>query len=173
MEAGKVINPWNLFVGCMVPNFIKCRTELSTTAKLLYGQLAQCCGNDGIAIPSIGYLSCELGVSRSAIDRAISELKTYKLVLVRRRGLSMSNQFFFLSHEWMQELKSNPEELEKRQGRRFRNVKDDVTVTPSTTHIRESVRESIKREVHASRAILRTDREQIDPLYAGVNKRVG
>ena len=47
--AGETYNPWRLFVGCFIPNVITRSTELSSTAKLVFGKLCQFAGENGQA----------------------------------------------------------------------------------------------------------------------------
>jgi hypothetical protein len=45
------INPFRLFVGSMIPNWLQCRPEVSQGAKLAYARLAQYAGKDGGCLP--------------------------------------------------------------------------------------------------------------------------
>ncbi|MFZ4859649.1 MAG: hypothetical protein ACOYL3_25025 [Desulfuromonadaceae bacterium] len=47
--AGETYNPWRLFVGFFIPNVITRSTELSSTAKLVFGKLCQFAGENGQA----------------------------------------------------------------------------------------------------------------------------
>ena len=167
LKPGDVFNPYKLFIVSCIPSWLECRTDVSWTAKGLYGRLCRYAGENGDARPFIKSLAREIGVSRSVIDRAIAELKRNRLIRVKRRGIRAPNSYLFLFHEWMVESLDTPELT-------YLDT-PDMTFhdTPELTQRRESLEENqFKREVHASRPILRTDREEIDPLYAEAEKRV-
>jgi predicted transcriptional regulator len=94
------INPYNMFVGSFLPNWLLERTEISTLAKVVYARLAQFAGKDGRAFPTIETLANGVGVPKRNVDRALLELKKFKLIEVERRGLNKPNLYFFLSHKW-------------------------------------------------------------------------
>ena len=160
------INPFKLFVGSFIPNWLMSRRELTSSSKLVYARLCQYAGENGRAFPKRETIADELGLSLGMVKLCIKELKDNRLIEVKQRGLNQSNEYFFLAHEWM-ELIPDGYSASHQSGQ----PASHQDVQPAS-HIRESSKENqSKREVHASRPILRTDREQIDPLYAGVNKR--
>jgi len=95
------INPYNMFVGSFIPNWLLEQPELSSNAKLVYGRLCQFAGKDGRAFPTIETLSVKTGLSKSTAERALAELKDAKLIDVERHGLNQPNSYFFLRHKWM------------------------------------------------------------------------
>jgi len=101
MKIGERINPYNLFVGSFIPNWLLKRPEVSMAAKLTYARLGQYAGKDGEAFPKIETLAEELGASKSTVERALLELKKAGLIESHQRGLTQSNRYFFLSHRWM------------------------------------------------------------------------
>jgi DNA-binding transcriptional ArsR family regulator len=139
------INPYRLFVGSFVPNWLLERTDISDSAKLLYARLSQYAGENGFAFPLIETLAKETGASVATVKRGLTELKEHGLIESQQRGLGQSNVYFFLAHEWM---KSPPKE-------NSRSINNDtpegskVSFQESSNlhHIRESKRrESVKRE---------------------------
>jgi len=165
LHIGDQFNPYKMFVGSFIPAWLESRREITSSAKLVYARLARYAGENGRAFPRQETLADELGLSVSMVRSALRELREFNLVRSHQRGLNQSNEYSFLVHIWM-ELDCHP------------GINPDCHPSvnpgchPSVT-LRESSKENqSKIEVHASRPLLRADREEIDPLYAGVNKRV-
>jgi len=97
----KVINPYRMFTGSFVPNWLLCRKELNPGDKVCYARLAQFAGKDGECFPEIPTLAEELGVSPRQVDRYLAVLKKFNLIVAIRRGLGKSNKYLFIHHEWM------------------------------------------------------------------------
>ena len=95
------INPWRLFTGAMIPNWLLCRPEVSAGAKLTYARLCQFSGRDGRCFPRQAVLAAELGVSARAVRRHLDELEEFRLVEVDQPGLQQSNRYAFLDHPWI------------------------------------------------------------------------
>ena len=74
MKNGEIFNPYNLFVGAHIPNSVLRRTDISSTAKLVFARLCQYAGQNGECYPSLETLGIEIGKSTSHIQRAIQEL---------------------------------------------------------------------------------------------------
>jgi hypothetical protein len=106
------INPYRLWVGAFIPNWLCCRYEISQGAKLCYARLAQYAGKDGSCYPSQESLSAELGVSERTVRDYIGELKQEKLIDVKQRGLQHANEYFFLVHPWMELAAPMPKQQE-------------------------------------------------------------
>ena len=102
MNPGDLYNPWRIFVGCIVPNVITRRTDLSPTAKLIFGKLCQFAGENGQAYPSYGTLAKEVGVERRQAMRGVKELVDFGLIRpegrVKENGAYTSNIYVFLWH---------------------------------------------------------------------------
>ena len=105
MEVGKRFNPYKGFTGSWLPNWLLDRNEISCKSKLVYARLCQFAGKDGKCHPSRKTLSKEIGISLSKVDRALRELKECKLIEADRRGLTKSNSYYFLLHEWQEGCK--------------------------------------------------------------------
>jgi DNA-binding transcriptional MocR family regulator len=95
------INPYRLFVGSFLPNWLLSRPEISMNAKVVYARLGQYAGRDGDAFPLLQTLADEVGLSLTTLKRALDELKEHKLIETEQRGLGQSNLYFFLRHKWM------------------------------------------------------------------------
>jgi hypothetical protein len=106
------INPYKLFCGAMVPNWLMCRTEISMGAKVLYARLMQYAGDDGLCFPGQDELSQALGVSERNVRNYLAELIAHKLIEKVRTGLRKTNRYYFLDHRWLKSaapLPSRPE----------------------------------------------------------------
>src|ERR1035437_5480160 len=74
------INPWRMFIGSMIPNWLQRRTEVSQGAKLAYARLAQHAGEKGRCFPRQRTLATELGVSERTVREYLRELVEFKLI---------------------------------------------------------------------------------------------
>lgn len=99
----KRINPYKLFVGSFIPNWLIVRSEISPGAKLLYARLSQYAGKKGYAFPGQETIAKELGVSKRSITSYLTELIEHELIEKERRGLKKTNRYYFLQHSWMEE----------------------------------------------------------------------
>ena len=97
------INPYRLFVGAFIPNWLLQRQDMSHGAKLCYSRLAQYAGEKGVAFPAQATLADELGVSSRQIRNYLHELEAHHLIESEQRGLSATNLYYFLWHQWMEE----------------------------------------------------------------------
>jgi len=106
----KYINPYNLFVGSFIPNWLLKRTEISPGAKLCYARLAQFAGKDGECFPGQSTLASEIGTGERQVRRYLSELEESELIETVQAGLNQTNHYRFLWHPWMEgkEKKKNP-----------------------------------------------------------------
>jgi hypothetical protein len=110
------INPWRLFTGAMIPNWLLCRPEVSAGAKLAYARLCQFSGRDGLCFPRQTTLAAELGVSDRAVRNYLRELEEFQLVEVDQPGLQQSNRYAFLAHPWINDGSGAAAGLPERQG---------------------------------------------------------
>jgi hypothetical protein len=106
IESGtKPINPWKLFNGAFIPNWLLARSELSLGAKVVYARLSQFAGEGGVAYPRIAVLAAAIGMSRGATDKYLRELVNLKLIMREARrspcGDTECNNYYFLTHKWM------------------------------------------------------------------------
>lgn len=99
----KFINPFRLFVGSFVPNWLLSQPSISQGAKLTYARLAQYAGSNGVAWPNQESLSEELGVKPRQLRTYLQELESASLIHVTQRGLGKPNEYRFLAHAWMRE----------------------------------------------------------------------
>ena len=80
MKEGEFYNPYMVFHGCMIPNCLMVRKDLTLSAKICFARLAQYSGTSGYCYPSLKQLSDETGTSESTVERAINELIEAKLI---------------------------------------------------------------------------------------------
>lgn len=95
------INPWRMFTGGIVPNWLLMRTEVSSGAKLCYAILAQFAGEAGDCFPRQEKIAERMGCSVRRVREYIRELETLALIHSVQRGLSRSNTYRFRKHPWM------------------------------------------------------------------------
>lgn len=84
MKNGECYSPYMIFQGCITPNCIMKRRDLTATAKLCFGRLAQFAGHKGFCFPSQKTLADELGTSESVVKAALASLIESKLILVEK-----------------------------------------------------------------------------------------
>ncbi len=99
-KIGGYINPYKLFIGSFVPNWLLRRTEINSTDKLVYAKLCQYAGKDGKCYPSQERLSEDLGFSARHVRNSIGNLIRLKLIVVVRNNFNYNNAYRFLKHEW-------------------------------------------------------------------------
>jgi len=111
MSKPETINPFMLWQGSFIPNWIMQRPELPASAKIIYGRLCQFAGRDGVAYPSTQTLADETGISRRQVVTLLNKLE--KLGLIRRckratgDGSQTSTLYEFLKHEWASTPREN------------------------------------------------------------------
>jgi hypothetical protein len=148
MSDSKYYNPYKLFVGAFIPNWLLERPEISANAKLVFARLCQYAGQNGEVYPAQGTLCKDIGVSKRTLQRAIEELVSFKLIEAKRTGLGQSNAYYFVAHPW----------LKSRNNGASIDDKSDVTLTTNLTHPvaptlankENHIRESMKRNKEAS-----------------------
>lgn len=84
MKTGDKYNPYMIFQGCIVPNCIMKRTDLTASAKLCFGRLSQYAGHNGFCYPSQKQLAEEIGTSESVIKTALTALINAKLLVIEK-----------------------------------------------------------------------------------------
>ena len=99
---GDVFNPYGMFVGIWIPEpLVKC-SDISASAKLLFGRLTRFAGKDGRCFPSVKTLATELGMTDRQVQRLIRQL--CEAGFLRKdaqywsNGSQTSNAYFFLYH---------------------------------------------------------------------------
>lgn len=101
----KYINPYMLFTGSMVPNWLMRRNEISAGAKLTYARLCQYAGDHGVAWPTVSTLASEVGLKERQVQYILAELETCGLIHRQQTDFSKPNEIRFLQHEWMEGCK--------------------------------------------------------------------
>ena len=102
MNAGERINPWRMWQGSFIPNWMLRRTEMSHGAKLVYGRLAQYAGKKGKAFPFVRTLAHEVGIEARQTRKYLGELVDLKLLEVEyHREDGKASSYWFLGHPWM------------------------------------------------------------------------
>ena len=99
MNTGEEYRPYAMFVGLVIPITLLRAEGLSPLAKLLFARLAFYLGRDAQACTvSKPTLAKEISVSLDKIERALSELCDFGLIVRRRRGPGKEWETRFLWH---------------------------------------------------------------------------
>ncbi len=136
----KLINPWRLFTGAIIPNWLLERTEVSPGAKLCYARLCQYAGKKGECFPKQRTLGIELGVEPRQIRRYLDELEALRLIKAFKVEYQGQNIYRFFYHSWMSEaapMRSDMTTLDRT---------DKTTLERSDMTALYSIRESNRRE---------------------------
>jgi hypothetical protein len=97
LVVGKRFSPYRSFKrGSYTPNELTAYPDLSPSAKLLWGKLAQYAGMDGRAYPSIARLAADIGLKERQTQNVLAELK--KKGFIESVKGARSNSYFFLLH---------------------------------------------------------------------------
>lgn len=96
----RYVNPHNESIGCIIPDWLMPRREVSLGAKVLYAKLAQH-GRSGECYPGQETLAFELDLSPRQVRNLLQELIDHALVEVRRSGAGRTNRYLFPWHPWM------------------------------------------------------------------------
>ncbi|WP_243357573.1 helix-turn-helix domain-containing protein [Fundidesulfovibrio terrae] len=93
----KRFNPWQQFIGAMIPNALMRYPGLSDLAKLVWGRLAQYAGQNGACYPTQATLAIELATNERQIRRALGELVQEQFLEMVTRGRA-GTRYYFLWH---------------------------------------------------------------------------
>jgi len=97
LDVGKRFRPYKSFKrGAYTPNELTAYPDLSPSAKLLWGKLAQYAGKDGRAYPSIARLAADIGLKERQTQNVLAELK--KKGFIESVKGARSNSYYFLLH---------------------------------------------------------------------------
>ncbi len=129
-------NPFQLFVGSFIPNWLQKRKEISSHAKIIFARLAQYAGKDGDCRPSQDTLAEETGLEYATMRRGLKELIDFKLIEAERQGMQKPNRYHFLKHEWMAE--QSRVRAGEQSDRAPVSNHDDAPVSNKENHGRES-----------------------------------
>lgn len=93
------INPYKMFIGSFIPNWILKLDELSACDKLVYARLSQYAGKDGECFPKQETIAEECGMSISTVNTSIKNLVEIGLLECVKRGQGKTNLYFFLESD--------------------------------------------------------------------------
>lgn len=162
------INPFKLFVGAFIPNWLAARTEISPGSKICYAELCRHAGNGGVAWPSLETLGREMGTTERQVRRYIDELEREGLIESERQGLRRCNRYYFLDHKWLVSDRTDMSTQDR----------TNTSTLDRTQMSAPSVRESKKREKKDQRDELSTPPEErrknvalLRDVIEGISKR--
>ena len=139
-------NPYKLFTGAMIPNWLLERPEISPGAKLCYARLCQYSGKNGLCFPKQETIAQEIGCSTRQIQRYIRELTIQKLIKSEKKTFNSPKTYSFIWHEWIKEWVTNPNGTHTSPS----VSEQDTSVVSNTTHLTPTpsiLRESSKRTI--------------------------
>ncbi len=181
----KYINPYNLFVGSFIPNWLLRRSEISPGAKLCYARLAQFAGKDGDCFPSQGTLASKIGAGERQIRRYITELEEQGLIDSVQIGLNQPNQYRFLWHPWMEQEKAVIKEPSGKSGKgKDRADRTHMTTPDRTDPSRQERSPTSAKENHLRNSKTTTEdvvvnedriskvKKALAPIYMGMPETV-
>lgn len=124
----KYLNPYRMFLGAFLPNWLLKNTEITPSEKLTYARLCQFSGKDGRCFPKIDTIAQEIGLEERQVQRNLQRLEESGLIEVIRRPPQVNEYRFLWCH-----------------ARQVEGVRHDTLKVTSTTpsiyeenHIRES-----------------------------------
>lgn len=129
----QTINPFKMFVGCFVPNWLMQSDKYTQGAKLTYGKLCQYSGSDGRCFPKKVTLAKDLCVSKSSAWKYVQELKDGGLIIEK------DGYFMFLQSDDM-DIKSFTSET------KVSYRKPEVSPVKPLYNEENQLRESIREE---------------------------
>lgn len=149
MAKEVIINPYMMFIGSFLPNWLLERDELNSTDKIVYARLCQFAGKNGSCFPRQDTLAEKIGMSENSVKKSLNKLIDNKLIISNRRGQGQSNLYKFLHHEWMDEG-LNPHDSKDNPDRHYSSSLDRHHSSSLDGHhsgcVKENqIRESIKR----------------------------
>jgi Helix-turn-helix domain len=169
---GQPFNPYKMFIGAFVPNWLLQRKELCQGAKLYYARLAQYAGEDGHAYPSQRALAAELGVSPRQVRKYVTELLQFKLLATRQYGLAQTNAYLFLWHEWAEEGVRQGAEPQFHSRRNYRSRGEEPAFHSERNHSTDKENQEETHEENAGRERDEAEEAQDAPTPADVHALV-
>lgn len=127
----QTINPYKMFVGCFVPNWLLESNIVSLGAKLCYARLCQYAGKNGKCFPSRTELARSLGCVRETAWRYVKELQDAKLIN------QIDKSYIFFHHPLMDDVADSQHDVA--------GLQHDVADSQPPIR-RESLKESIREE---------------------------
>lgn len=99
-------NPYKLFVGSFIPNWLLQCSAISSTAKLCYARLAQYAGEKGYCYPSQAQLAQEIGIGVRQVIRVLKELENKGFIEVEKpqnkdKLRHFRNKYYFITNQYL------------------------------------------------------------------------
>lgn len=96
------INPWKLFHGAFIPNWLLRQKGVGPGAKIVYGRLGQFAGRRGVADPRMVKLARECSMSVRQAQLYLRQLEAENLIHgTPGQAPTDPRQYRFLLHPWM------------------------------------------------------------------------
>lgn len=110
LSHGDPYNPFRMFYGIFIPEWLCQARCISHGAKMVFGRLARYAGEFGVAEPAQAVLALECGMSDDSCYRYIKELADHELLAVQRRGLGRPNRYTFLWHDMIGAVRADADQ---------------------------------------------------------------
>jgi hypothetical protein len=156
-----------------LPRLVLRSSGLSDKAKILYALLLDYAWQQGSSFPGQQRLAHDLSTTERTIRRALDELKRFKLIDWKRRGLSQTNIYYILS---LSNAQMTPRKAERT---RMSDKEDSETLNPdeylrnSNDEIVRDVGKAQKPTVHATRALAPAPEPDLSNRPARARKAIG
>ena len=151
-------NPFGLFNGVWIPEFLLSYSGISPAAKICYARLCRYCGRKtNICFPSLDELADELGVTTRSINSYLRELEDDGFLVIQRRGMQMTNKYRlkknrvikeFLGETLSDQDRKNPSDQD------MKNSSDqdrkDLSGPTYSSEESQNIRESLLEQVFSS-----------------------
>lgn len=108
MQDGDRYNPYKLFAGLFVPEWLARNKQISAGAKLAFGRLARYAGENGLAYPAMATLADEIGYAINQTRRHIEELERVGLIQRVARVSEIGQTSNIYEFVWRPELMGAP-----------------------------------------------------------------
>src|SRR5579884_2260536 len=95
------VRPYRLFKGCVQPDWLFERKEITLGAKCCYARLTRFAGKNDECWAGQDQIAAKLGTSVRQVQRYIAELERHGLIFIEYRGMGRTSIYRFPKHEWM------------------------------------------------------------------------
>jgi hypothetical protein len=82
-----------------IPRYVLCDRKLSFGARLTYAVLLSYAWQEGSCFPGQDRVSVDLGVTRRAVSKYLTELRKFKYINWKRRGMGKTNIYYILDYK--------------------------------------------------------------------------
>jgi hypothetical protein len=111
VNNGQRYNPYKMFHGSFIPDWLSKRQDLGAGAKMVFARLARYAGDDGYCYPSYKTIADEIGMARITVIKAVGQLVEKGLLQVESgMQIGKANRYFFLWDDDFVQVKEGGQE---------------------------------------------------------------